>query len=298
MQKISYEKLLDSLFDGVYFVDRSRRILIWNKGAERITGYRKEDVLGSSCGENILRHIDGAGCEMCTGGCDLMATLADGKVRESTLYLHHKLGHRVPVSVRISPVRDDAGQIIGGIEIFTDNSNALQVLQELERYKQEAYIDTLTKVGNRRFGEMTLDTRLYEWKTHAVPFGVIFLDIDHFKLFNDTYGHQTGDAVLAMVGKSLGNILRRWDAVARWGGEEFVVILGDVTPKLLCEVAERIRVIIAGSYLPVGDQKIAITVSLGGTLALPDDSTESVIARADQLMYESKRMGRNRATLG
>lgn len=298
MAEISYEKLLESLFDGVYFVDMSRRILIWNKGAERITGYSREEVIGTSCGENILRHVDSAGCEKCTGGCDLAATLRDGKTREATLYLHHKLGHRVPVSVRISPVRDDTGNVIGGIEVFTDNSNALQLLQELERYKEEAYIDTLTKVGNRRFGEMTLDTRLYEWHTHSTPVGVIFFDIDHFKNFNDTFGHQAGDAVLAMVGKSVSNALRRWDTLVRWGGEEFVIILSDVSPGLLKEIAERVRMIIANSYLPVAGDKIAVTASLGGTLAVPGDTPESIIARADQLMYASKGRGRNTVTFG
>lgn len=298
MAEISYEKLLESLFDGVYFVDLSRRILIWNKGAERITGYSKEEVIGSNCGENILRHVDSGGCEKCTGGCDLAATLADGKTREATLYLHHKLGHRVPVSVRISPVRDDAGKIIGGIEVFTDNSNALQILQELERYKEEAYIDTLTKVGNRRYGEMTLDTRLYEWRTHTTQLGVIFLDIDHFKNFNDSFGHQAGDAVLAMVGKSVSNALRRWDSVARWGGEEFVVILNDVSAELLAEIAERIRVIIASSFLLLDGEKVAVTASLGGTLAVAGDTLETIIARADRLMYESKGRGRNTVTLG
>ncbi|HAD04690.1 MAG: diguanylate cyclase [Desulfuromonadales bacterium GWD2_61_12] len=298
MAEISYEKLLESLFDGVYFVDLSRRILIWNKGAERITGYSREEVIGTSCGENILRHVDGGGCEKCTGGCDLAATLLDGKVREATLFLHHKLGHRVPVSVRISPVRDDAGKIIGGIEVFTDNSNALQILQELERYKEEAYIDALTKVGNRRYGEMTLDTRLYEWRTHATPVGVIFLDIDHFKNFNDTFGHQAGDAVLTMVGKSVSNTLRRWDALVRWGGEEFVVILNDVSPELLAEIAERIRVIIASSFLMLGGEKVEVTASLGGTLAVAGDTPEAIIARADRLMYASKGRGRNVVTLG
>jgi len=294
---ISYEKLLDSLFDGVYFVDQGRRIQSWNKGAERISGYSREEVVGSYCGDNILRHVDSTGCEMCSDGCDLAATLLDGRVRESLLYLHHKHGHRVPVSVRISPVRDEQGQIIGGIEVFTDNSNALQLLQELERYKHEAYVDALTKVGNRRYGEMTLDTRLYELRTHATPLGVIFLDIDHFKLCNDRYGHQAGDAVLAMVGQSLSHALRRWDAVARWGGEEFIVILSDLSAARLQEVAERIRAIIASSALRIDGERVAVTASLGGTLARPDDTAESLVARADRLMYASKQAGRNTVTL-
>lgn len=298
MDKIPYEMLLENLFDGVYFVDLNNRILIWNKGAERITGYTKAEVIGSCCSQNILRHIDDTGNELCCGNCPLAATLHDGEAREEQVYLHHKLGHRVPVSVRISPVRDDTGAIVGGIEIFTENSNALQVLKELETVKKEAYLDVLTGIGNRRYGEMTLDTRIYEWHVHEMPFGIIFLDIDHFKDFNDRYGHKTGDEVLAMVAKTVTGLLRRFDTVARWGGEEFVVILGNVTEEVLHEVAERIRTMVKRSFLMAGTDKLTVTVSLGATLAHLDDTPMAIVSRADALMYASKTAGRNRVTVG
>lgn len=239
MSNLSYEKLLDSLFDGVYYVDKSKSITFWNKGAERITGYLKSGVMGSCCANNILRHIDSNGRELCIEGCPLSATLIDGKTRQAEVFLHHKLGHRVPVSARITPVRDDEGNINGAIEIFTDNSDSLQILKELESLKKEAYLDALTGVGNRRYGEMSLNSRIYDWETHCTPFGVIFLDIDHFKMFNDNYGHKTGDDVLVMVGKSVSNTLRKMDVAIRWGGEEFMILLPDVTRKVLGIVAER-----------------------------------------------------------
>jgi diguanylate cyclase (GGDEF)-like protein/PAS domain S-box-containing protein len=282
----------------VYFVDLNKRIIVWNKGAERITGYTKKEVMGSSCSQNILRHIDEEGKELCSGDCPLSATLLDGDTREAHVYLHHKLGHRVPVSVRISPVRDNAGTVIGGVEIFTDNSNSIQILKELETAKKEAYLDPLTSVGNRRYGEMTLDTRIYEWHTHEMPFGAIFLDIDHFKQFNDQYGHKVGDDVLTMVAKTISGMLRRFDIIARWGGEEFVVIVTNVTEKVLRDVAERIRTMVERSFLIVGDQKLTVTVSLGATLVTREDTQTSIIHRADSLMYASKATGRNRVTIG
>jgi diguanylate cyclase (GGDEF)-like protein/PAS domain S-box-containing protein len=298
MSDISYEMLLENLFDGVYFVDINKKITVWNKGAERITGYTKAEVVGSSCSQNILRHIDGEGKELCEDGCPMSAILRDGDMREVNVYLHHKLGHRVPVSVRMSPVRDDSGAIVGGLEVFTDNSSALQILKELETAKKEAYLDMLTGVGNRRYGEVILDARIYEWHTHETPFGVIFLDIDHFKLFNDTYGHMVGDEVLIMVAKTISNMLRRFDIISRWGGEEFVVILANVTDNVLREVAERIRIMVSRCFLMLGEDKVTVTVSLGATLASHEDTRTSIIARADSLMYASKTGGRNRVTIG
>lgn len=298
VEAIPYEKLLENLFDGVYYVDLDKCITIWNKGAERITGYTKAEVIGKCCADNLLRHIDDEGRELCLDGCPLSAALHVGKPQEANVFLHHKLGHRVPVSVRISPVRDDDGRIIGALEIFTDNSNALQILKELEELKHDTYLDPLTSIGNRRYGKKVLATALYEWQSHGTPLGVIFLDIDHFKLFNDNYGHQTGDAVLVMVGKTIAGMLRRSDAVCRWGGEEFVVILPNITADMLKGIAERIRVFIERSFIMAGECRLAVTASLGAVLAQPDDTPETLIHRADTLMYASKAAGRNRVTIG
>ena len=224
-------------------------------------------------------------------------TMQDGTSHETGVFLHHALGHRVPVSVRTSPVRDDNGTIIGAVEIFSANSSSLQILQEFEKLKQTAYLDALTSVGNRRYGEMTLSTRIYELRTHEIPFGVLFMDIDHFKLFNDSYGHKTGDDVLVMVAKSISYSLRKMDIVARWGGEEFIVILPGATDVIISSVSERIRVLIEGSFLLIGEEKVYVTVSIGATMSRSDDSAETIVSRADQLMYLSKNRGRNRVTV-
>lgn len=298
MIEVTSDVILENLFDGVYFVDRDRCITIWNKGAERITGFEKKEVIGRRCADNILRHIDADGRELCLSGCPLAATLADGSVREADVYLHHKQGHRLPVSVRISAVRNSAGEIIGGMEVFTDNLNSMRLMKELELLKLEAYLDSLTGIGNRRYADITLQTRILEQQNHNISFGLIFLDIDHFKIFNDTYGHKTGDDVLIMVGKTIAGLLRSTDIVARWGGEEFIILLPAINPTLLKSISQRVRLFIQRSYLMVGTTKLSVTASLGATLGIPGDTPESVTRRADSLMYVSKMSGRNRVTIG
>ena len=293
MTKITGEKLLDSMFDGVYFVDTERRITYWNAAAERISGYPREKMLGSRCEDNLLRHIDAHGCELCLEECPLSATIRDGNLHEASIFLHHALGHRIPVSVRTYPVRDDDGQIIGAVEIFSDNSSSLQILHEYEKLKQDAYLDTLTGVGNRRYGEMTLATRIFEMHNHAIPFGILFLDIDHFKSFNDRYGHKIGDDVLVMVTKSISYSLRKMDVVARWGGEEFIVILPGATSVIVKSVSERIRILIEQSFILAVENRLNVTVSIGATMSCENDSAESIVSRADKLMYLAKDRGRN-----
>jgi diguanylate cyclase (GGDEF)-like protein/PAS domain S-box-containing protein len=298
MEQGFYEQLLENLHDGIYYVDASNKIVYWNKAAERITGYQRGEVMGLSCSDSILRHIDDLGRELCVEGCPLRETLEDGKIRDADIYLHHKDGHRIPVHVRVAPIVDEGGSITGAVEIFSDNSNRINILQEYERLKKEIFIDALTQVGNRKFAEMNIERRFKEFKEYSIGFGVLFIDIDNFKTFNDTFGHNAGDKVLMMVARTISNIMRPLDVVCRWGGEEFVVLIPSTTPYALEDIAERIRVFIMRNWINDDKETLKVTVSIGGTIARRDDTSETVIQRADELMYASKTNGRNMVTMG
>lgn len=152
----SYARIIESLHDGLYFVDTNRVITYWNKAAERISGFTAAEVVGRSCADKILTHVDGEGRCLCTGLCPLAATIADGVDREAEVYMYHKDGHRVPVLVRVNLLKDPAGKVIGGIELFSDISsiqaNILRVL-ELEKL---ALLDNLTQLANRNYLEREL----------------------------------------------------------------------------------------------------------------------------------------------
>ena len=291
-----YTTVFDNVTDGVYITDQQRRIVYWNTAARRITGYREEDVRGKSCGDNLLVHINEKGVQLCPDSCPLCDTICDGRCREVDLFLRHKDGHRVPVETRILPLRDDGGQITGGVEIFTETSARKDLSRRIEELREMALSDSLTGVGNRRFGEKSLRSRLDELSRYDWPFGVVFADIDKFKNFNDRYGHETGDRVLKMVAQTLCDNVRSFDDVARWGGEEFLVILANIEPEDLANKAETLRVLAAGSSLPGPEKNLAVTVSIGATPARKDETPESLIKRADKLMYESKKAGRNCVT--
>ncbi len=291
-----YKNLLDNLYDGVYFVDKDRTITYWNRGAERITGYMSDEVTGRCCADNILKHIDEKGIPLCDGGCPLSETLSDGMLRSAEVYLLHKDGHRVPISVRVAPIRDDRGQITGAVEIFTDNTPQAAALERIAEYEKIMYIDPLTELANRRYTDITLNARHEEMERYGWPFGVIFIDIDHFKQINDRYGHDAGDEVLKMIAKTLSKSLRSFDVLGRWGGEEFVGVIANVDADELIVTANRFRMLVEQSRRSsVSPDKV--TVSIGATLARPGDTIAELLKRADKLMYESKAAGRNRVTL-
>ncbi len=292
-----YKSLLDNLSDGIYFVDCQRKIIYWNKGAERISGFCADEVQGSYCWNNILKHINEQGLMLCHSICPLAATILDGQPREASVYLHHKDGHRVPVLVRTAPLYDVHRDIIGAIEIFSDNTLQSMITQRVSELEKLALLDPLTQLANRRYIEMNLHSRLEELRRYQWPFGILFLDIDHFKLINDTYGHAMGDEILRMVARTFTANMRTSDIVGRWGGEEFVAIVRNIDYQNLYNFAERLRILVAESHLIKESAVIQVTISIGGTLACADDTVESLLQRADQLMYQSKTAGRNRVTL-
>jgi diguanylate cyclase (GGDEF)-like protein/PAS domain S-box-containing protein len=292
-----YKEMLDNLHDGVYFVDRRRRITYWNKGAERITGYLASDVVGHSCPDNLLNHEDGNGKLLCRGQCPLAETMADGQLRQAEVYLHNAQGQRLPVLVRASPLRDQEGRIIGAVETFSDNSNAIATRQRVTHLLQEAENDALTGLSNRRTIERRLQGSLAEWRQGDPSFGLLFIDIDYFKLINDTYGHAVGDQTLKMIADTLRRSLRGTDLVGRWGGEEFVIVLYGVEQRRLASVANKLRALIAASALRYEQHLIRVTASIGATLNRPGDTLGELVRRADQLLYRSKAAGRNCVSL-
>lgn len=294
----SYSDIIENIHDGLYFVDCNRRITYWNKAAEQMTGFSAEEVVGKSCSDNILTHVDSEGRNLCHGLCPLGQSIKDGKPREVEVYMHHKYGHRIPVSVRTSALRDDLDNIIGGVELFTDISNHRANEIRLKELEKIAMLDRLTQLANRNFIENELTSRFQEHKRYQVPFGILFIDIDHFKEFNDAYGHDIGDQVLKFVAQTFIKSSRPFDLYGRWGGEEFIGIIRNIEEKDLLHLGNKLRVLVQKSYIAHGKDKLHVTISLGATMVTDDDTIESLLKRADTLLYESKKAGRNRLTPG
>lgn len=289
-----YVDLLEQVSDGVYFVNADRRITYWNAGATRITGYRAEEVLGRRCSEGLLRHVDEEGRVLCGSGCPLVAVAADGQPRSAEVYLHHKDGHRVAVTVHGRPLVDPQDRIVGSAEVFQVRANSPYA--DLERRSTSSSDDPVTGLPLRRMGELYLATLTAAVADGETRLGVAFLDIDRFKSVNDAHGHTVGDRVLRMVGRSMATALRRGDVAVRWGGEEFVALLPGVEGPGLAVAAERIRMLVGSSWLDTSGGRLRVTVSVGATLARVGEAPGQLIERADRLMYQSKRAGGNRVS--
>jgi len=206
LEGVSFDRLVDNLHDGLYIVDKDRKIQYWNKAAEKISGFSASEVVGRSCSDNILTHVDSEGNSLCLGMCPLAMTIADGKDREAEVFLHHKDGHRVPVSVYTSVLTAGNGDVIGGVELFSDISSLKSIelrVRELEE--------------------------------------------------------------MALLVEDLGN---------------------------------RLRMLVESSYITTEKERLHVSISIGATIVRDDDNADTLIKRADTLLYESKKAGRNRLTSG
>lgn len=299
MENINYKEIADSSHNGICVLDLERTIIYWNHGAERISGYTAAEVLGKRCYDNLLVHVDSEGRAMCgDGSCPAARSMCQDAPCEMEVYLLHREGHRVPVLSRTRPFKDTNGVITGAVEIFNENSRELAALERVKELERLSLLDELTGLGNRRHAEMHLQSRLDQLARYDWPFGLLYFDIDLFKRVNDTYGHDAGDRILKVVAQTAQAGVRSFDIVSRWGGEEFTAIVENTDGPMLLAVAEKLRRLVENSPVALGGDAIVTTVSVGATLGVPYDSIESLVKRADELMYKCKEGGRNRVTLG
>jgi len=293
----SFQRIIENLYDGLYLIDQDGKISYWNKAAERITGFAAKTVVGKPCTDSILSHPDADGDNRIMAGCPVDTAAPDPGPREAEIYLHHKDGRRVPVSIRISVLTDAEERPVGYIGLFTDISGKTASELRVRELEKMALLDKLTQLANRYYIEREIRSRFEEKKRFNIPFGILYMDIDHFKRVNDVYGHDVGDNVLKSVAGVLVDNVRPFDLFGRWGGEEFVGIIRNIKRRDLAHIGNRLRRLVANSYLAHGMEKLRVTISVGATLVDDDDTIESILKRADSLLYQSKAAGRNRLTI-
>lgn len=294
-----HKTIVDNLSDGVYYVDLDRTINYWNRGAERLTGYRAEAMLGQRCYDNKLCHVDQDGNSLCLTGCPLAAAMSDGQTRESIIWLRHADGSRRPVQVRTAPLREgEDGAIVGGVEIFSDATGLVEARSAAETARREALTDPLTGLPNRRLLDATLAARQEDLDARGLPFGLLMVDVDRFKRFNDLHGHEVGDEALKVVATTLRGAVRAGDTVARWGGEEFAIVAARMDEAELAALAERLLRLVraAGLRVPEGPP-LQVRVSIGGSMAVAGEPLSLLFGRADSGLRAAKAEGRDRFVL-
>jgi diguanylate cyclase len=182
-------------------------------------------------------------------------------------------------------------------ELEEHRKNSIILAKKLEQSEAQALVDPLTNVLNRGAYNLKMGQMINEFKRYKEEWALLILDIDHFKIFNDDYGHQIGDKVLKSVAGTVRNAIRISDQIFRYGGEEFVVLLSRVDAKIASQLAEKICREVERDYFIDDDKKLKVTISIGASIVGKDDTELSLFERADKAMYRAKNNGRNQVVM-
>ena len=319
-----YYNLFNSIPLGICIIDKNFIVKFWNKTIEDWTSIRTEIITGRELSSFFPRfnepHYNLRLNNLFTGGPPVIFSsqfhrnlFKSTNCKELNRVLHI-------TASSFNKTGNNEFSLIFTIKDITDIENLVQkykeiknkAIEEVERRKKVeikllnankkletlANIDQLTKLPNRRYFREKINAEINRVKRNANLFSIIFIDIDNFKKFNTDNGHECGDFVLKAVASFLTASIRKTDVVARWGGEEFIIILPETSIKNAYTLTEKLRNKIANKEFSYNDKKLKITMTFGISSFNPEtDTVETVINRADNALGRGKKEGKNRTII-
>ncbi len=306
-------RVTDNMGEGLYTTDKDGMVTFINPKAQKILGYTSDELMGKNA--HLLFHNKNPQQKQQGNHHDKQhwcKILEKNHHNNHHTYHYtnfvHKNGHTFPVEIMCTPIIKH-GTPCGVTSLFRDitrrieKENKLKATQEKLRkanavLEQLVKVDGLTKIANRLEFDKTLERLLKIACRHKQPLGMLMIDIDHFKKYNDTYGHQQGDSCLKRIAAIIADsCLRPGDFVARYGGEEFAVLLPDTDDTDAKHVAQRICDRVCKEQIPhITSEYTIVTLSIGSCSLQPDEYTtpQEIINCADRRLYAAKKSGRNR----
>ena len=286
-QQQSLMTIIDSMAYAVVVTDTNGHIQIMNSVAERLTGWNEEDAVSKDIVEVLALFDKETGEKLEHLAAEVITSGKTLNLPENCT-LTAKNGKEIPIGDSIAPIRDTEGNITGAVLVFQDITKRKQTEAELLR---NAFYDSLTSLPNRvlfldRLRHSIGRRKRQQKLTHS--FAVLFLDLDGFKKINDSFGHSVGDKFLIAIARKLESCLREVDTIARFGGDEFAVLLEDVKEiSDATNIAERIQKTLAEPLNLDGNQIIP-SASIGITVSNGDEEPENLLRDADIAMYRAK----------
>lgn len=292
-----YQAVLDCLQTGVYIVDRNRRIRFWNEGAEQITGYLRQDVVGRLQRDHLLTTGDEAK-DLDSHPLDpINLAFRDGKSSTLDVSILHKDGYRLPIVLRTMPIRNSHGTIVGAAESFEKDRSAAEWTRRHSAIAELGCLDEITGVAVRSFMETRLREHLITFAEHHIPFGILLIEVDHIEQYRGQRGTGVVPMILRIVAQSVENSLRSGDLVGCWSENQFLAILAECKESEVLYVGERVRRMVGRSEIEWWGDKFSVTSVAGGAGCRLGDDAESLIARTEASLKKSIEGGGNCITV-
>ncbi|SIT02147.1 EAL domain-containing protein [Neptunomonas antarctica] len=294
-QKLTTEKeklhiTLNSIIDGVIVSDESCLVEFINPVAEALTGWTNREAVGQSV-STVFNVLHETTREVVSDPVERAVTSGAVRHLSDHCVLISRSGNETAIETSAAPIIGAGGDILGAILVFNDVTSARQLTQELN---WNASHDPLTRLPNRREFERRLQLAIPANENETVSHIILFMDLDQFKVVNDTCGHAAGDNLLRQLTSSLESQIRKSDILARLGGDEFGVLLHDCSIEKGLQIAEQLRKTVDSFRFIWQEKSFRIGVSIGFVSIREDDSVTNYIHHADMACYEAKAAGRNR----
>ena len=283
--------VLENLEAAVYLVDVDRRIVLWNRGAEQITGYLRHEVVGRCCREDILVHCDENNTILCGAGCPLAETMRDGKPRQAEVFLRHKNGYRVPVLLRATPIRNRHGMIIGAAESFGAKAIGGTLDCSGSRFPASGGLDAVTGLPDHNSTESRLIESLNFFDEHALPFTLLRIQVDQLENFRAAHGPGAANAILGVVAHTLRNTFHQDDFLGRWKTDQFMGVVMTSSSTFVRRLIQILECVVSGSVISWWGDELSVTVSMGGTTVRTGDTISSLLGRAESALSQSVAKG-------
>ena len=289
--------ILEALPLAICVVNREGKVLLWSAGAEQMTGYYRQEVLGRHCPNNFHQEEQPDPAIQTERLSPLLETLRQGRPMAALLSLRTKNGHLIPVTLRTFPLRDDNGALIGAAEICETVYKA--DLSERRQARLGAYgcLDSVTGVLNHSMIQARLKESINIYSLYPVPFCVLRISIDNLQKVRERYGQAAADATLRMVAQTVESGLRPNDFIGRWLDQEFLVILNECTESDVFKVGERLCKMARQAEISWWGDILHVTIAVGATVAHDHDAASSIISRAESALRESSDAGGNRVAV-
>ena len=269
---------LEAVPIGLYVVDRERKILLWSEGAEQVTGYLRQEVIGRSCRENLLEHCDADGARVCETACPLTCAIQNGRASDRVLFLKHKQGHRVPVRVYATGLRDARGHVVGAMETFHEQAAAATVIRgatettQLPRRNDSTVSDPAATVA-------LLAEVLAAVRAQGAECAVACVQLAQYERFKTMHTVAAANQMMDTIASSFLQMLRQTDLVGRWSEEQLLVILPGCHASALEVVCTRLAHVAHRSRIRWWGDEIAVDVWVGGVMVRADEDAEAVTKR-------------------